>query len=619
MTAPTLAAERVPGMALTTRRWHRRPALGVAIRAFIVIGPVIAGVVTSSLLVRVLTPPAGAAWVVAWWCGLFVVSVGVVVGADRALRRLTPLATLFNLTLVFPDQAPSRFKVVRRSSDVDAIAVRRPGRRTAAGAGEASEQIVALVAALDAHDRSTRGHSERTGVYADMLAREMNVPVGARERLRWAALLHDVGKLTVSAETLKATGRPKDDDWDQIRRHPEEGARLAAALMPWLGDWGRAIPEHHERFDGAGYPKGLAGEDISLAARIVAVADSYDVMTAGRPYRKPLTPDAARAEIARGAGTRYDPRVCRALMQVSLGRPRRTFAVFGWLGQLPFLLGFDRLGHALVAATQTAGSVAAAGVGTVALMVAGVVAPPGETLEAAPEPAPVVTVSRPAAAGPVPTPAPASASPAVPAANVSQPEATVRPSAPTATTVPVPTIAPAAAAAVCTGGQSLAPAKDAWISNDAIEQNHGSDDRLSVRSKFRPDLPVESAQNDRRTLVAFASPSVPAGCAITSATLRLFAAASSGDRVIDVRRLASDWQEDGVLWSNQPATTGPVASVPSGEGWRGWDVTAMVSAGVPAGFLVKDREEGSTGFDQEYVSREGGIDAPRLVIRFGAR
>ena len=109
------------------------------------------------------------------------------------------------------------------------------------------------------------------------------MPVEDREKVRWAALLHDIGKLRVPGEILRKPGKPTADEWTLLKTHPAEGLELIRGpLADWLGDWARAIGEHHEQFDGSGYPAGLSGTDISYAGRLVAVADVFDVITATR-------------------------------------------------------------------------------------------------------------------------------------------------------------------------------------------------------------------------------------------------------------------------------------------------------------------------------------------------
>ena len=149
--------------------------------------------------------------------------------------------------------------------------------------------------------------------------------------------MHDIGKLLVSAEILNKPGKLTDVEFEAIKQHPEFGRELVAPLVGWLGDSARAVWEHHERWDGQGYPRGLGGTDISLAGRIVAVTDAFDVMTSVRSYKDPISPVAARAELARCAGTHFDETVVRAFLNVSLGRLRMAMGPLSWLTQLSFV------------------------------------------------------------------------------------------------------------------------------------------------------------------------------------------------------------------------------------------------------------------------------------------
>ena len=174
-----------------------------------------------------------------------------------------------------------------------------------------------------------------------------------RDRLRWSALLHDIGKMTVHPDLLNKTGELTDEDWATLRRHPLEGRRLIAPLHAWLGEWALTVEQHHENFDGTGYPFGLAGNEISLGARIVAVADSFEVMTSSRSYKSASSPSEARNELTRCAGTQFDPAVVRAFLNVSLGRLRWIIGPLSWLFDVPFVSQIGNLGRAAALTSQT--------------------------------------------------------------------------------------------------------------------------------------------------------------------------------------------------------------------------------------------------------------------------
>jgi putative nucleotidyltransferase with HDIG domain len=264
----------------------------------------------------------------------------VILAIERAARRFLPLAALLNLSLLFPDQAPKRFAVARRVARPRDLERQLQEARTKGNAGgevASMQTVLELVAALSVHDKQTRGHSERVRVLTDLIAEEMKLPAADRARLRWASLLHDIGKLLVPSDILKKTERLDDAEWQTIRRHPEEGARFVAGLKPWLGEWAHAVEHHHERWDGRGYPLGLSGEQISLGGRIVGVADAYETMTASRPYRRALGVVAARQELVRCSGAQFDPAVVRAFLNVSVGRLWRAVGIGTWLAELPLL------------------------------------------------------------------------------------------------------------------------------------------------------------------------------------------------------------------------------------------------------------------------------------------
>lgn len=327
------------GTAPTGQRWRSRRALSMLVRGAVALFPLAAGVASAALLSRLVPKPSGAA-VLGWWALLFALSAVVVAVVDRLARKLLPLTVLLRLTMAFPDRAPSRYAMARKLGNVRQLEERvRVAQEEGVGddAATAAENILLLVAALSSHDRKTRGHSERVRVFTDLLAEAMGLPEEDRDRLRWAALLHDIGKLEVSAAILNKPGKPDADEWDALKRHPAAGARLAAPLLDWLGDWGLAIEQHHERYDGKGYPGGIPGSELSLGGRILTVTDSFETMTAARSYKKPMSIRAAREELAKCAGSQFDPGVVRAFLLVSLARLWLTVGPLSWLAQLPFI------------------------------------------------------------------------------------------------------------------------------------------------------------------------------------------------------------------------------------------------------------------------------------------
>jgi diguanylate cyclase (GGDEF)-like protein len=183
--------------------------------------------------------------------------------------------------------------------------------------GPSSEQLAAamlLAETLDLRDVSTARHSQTVGRYAEEIARALGLSGERIERIRAAGVLHDVGKLGVADAVLQKPGPLTDDEWADMRRHPELGARiLDHANLRDISAW---VLAHHERVDGGGYPLGLAGEQIPLEARILAVADAYEAMTADRPYRAALGYDAARDQLRACAGTQFDPRVVEVFLDV---------------------------------------------------------------------------------------------------------------------------------------------------------------------------------------------------------------------------------------------------------------------------------------------------------------
>jgi putative nucleotidyltransferase with HDIG domain len=319
-------------------RWAARPALARVLRVAVFALPVVAAVGVSLVAQLAMGAARGRAEQAWHLAVLLAVSTVVLVLVDRVARRALPLATLLELSMLFPDRAPSRLAVAReavRGRPVEKQLARV--REAGADPAVAAREILGLVAALRAHDRPTRGHAERVRMLTDLVAEAMNVPARDRDLLRWAAILHDIGKLRVSPAILNKPGKPTEDEWAVLRAHPQHGAQIASALLPWLGEWGDVIVQHHEKYDGTGYPMGLAGREISLGGRIVAVADAYEVMTAARSYRRPISRVAAHRELVKWSGKQFDPTVVRAMVGLSAPRLRRAQGVIAWLSDIPFV------------------------------------------------------------------------------------------------------------------------------------------------------------------------------------------------------------------------------------------------------------------------------------------
>jgi diguanylate cyclase (GGDEF)-like protein/putative nucleotidyltransferase with HDIG domain len=182
--------------------------------------------------------------------------------------------------------------------------------------------VIALAEALDIRDTGTGQHSHTVARYAELMARQLGLDEHRVERVRLAGLLHDIGKIGIPDRVLTKPGPLDASEWQEMYTHPEIGARLLA--RPEFADLREWILAHHERPDGLGYPRGLRSDQIPVEARILAVADAYEAMTADRCYRAALGVEAARAELEAGAGTQFDADVVAALLRAfDLARARR--------------------------------------------------------------------------------------------------------------------------------------------------------------------------------------------------------------------------------------------------------------------------------------------------------
>ncbi|NVM22916.1 MAG: HD domain-containing protein [Desulfobacterales bacterium] len=173
------------------------------------------------------------------------------------------------------------------------------------------DTIRAMSNSIEARDPYTRGHSHRVAQISRAIAEELDWSQEEMDLIDWGAVLHDVGKIGIPDAILSKPGKLTDEEYRIIKSHPLIGAEIVKGVS-FLEPLIPYILEHHERFDGKGYPKGLAGDSISIRARLLAVADAFDAMTTDRPYRKCLEKEVAFKEVLAMAGTQFDPEIVKA-------------------------------------------------------------------------------------------------------------------------------------------------------------------------------------------------------------------------------------------------------------------------------------------------------------------
>jgi putative nucleotidyltransferase with HDIG domain len=175
--------------------------------------------------------------------------------------------------------------------------------------------VLSLARAMDAKDTYTRGHSERLATLTEALARGMSLPEDEVKDIRWATVLHDIGKIGAPDSILFKPGPLTEQEWEIMRQHPVVGEQILLPVKRMRGV-AKLVRHHQERWDGTGYPDRLRGEAIPLGARIIAVADAFGAMTDARPYKAALTQAGALEELIRCAGTQFDPDVVTGFRRI---------------------------------------------------------------------------------------------------------------------------------------------------------------------------------------------------------------------------------------------------------------------------------------------------------------
>src|SRR5262245_36725468 len=175
--------------------------------------------------------------------------------------------------------------------------------------------LQALTAALETRDAETHGHSERVVTFSLRLGCECGLNANEMKALEFGSLLHDIGKIGVPDAILRKPGKLTEEEWERMREHPLHGQQILRGIK-FLEGAGRVVAQHHEKWDGSGYPLGLRGDEIDICARIFAVADAFDAITSDRVYRRGRTYEAAAKELDEWVGRQFDPKVVEAFHRV---------------------------------------------------------------------------------------------------------------------------------------------------------------------------------------------------------------------------------------------------------------------------------------------------------------
>ena len=188
------------------------------------------------------------------------------------------------------------------------------------------ETVTSLAFAIDAKDHYTQGHSQKVSAYAALIAEAMNMSDAEVEEIRLGAVLHDIGKVGIPENILNKSGPLNPEEWETMKSHVKFGAKILEPLSP-LARVREMVLHHHEYFDGSGYPEALAGENIPLGARIIAVADAYDTITSDRTYKKARNAADALAELERCANAQFDGRIVEVFVRTMRQLPNPVIEV----------------------------------------------------------------------------------------------------------------------------------------------------------------------------------------------------------------------------------------------------------------------------------------------------
>lgn len=308
--------------------------------------PAAVGFLLAYMILLIMGPYSTTIEWLAWLLIAVVISFAASVVTGEFVRNAIRRTRLYRDSSRFDTEVDQLFGTYLREGNVRAL------RKEAVRLGHDLQFIDDVTEQLDAltkHDRMTRGHAERVRAYASLIGVELGLAQPELELLNWTALLHDIGKLEVPSSILNSPGKPSVEEWAVLRKHPNAARGRLEKLERVIGEgiYDGAL-YHHERWDGNGYPKGLAQGSIPLFGRITAIADAFDVMTSTRSYKSAMTISEAREELMASAGTQFDPDLVTAFVRIG---DQELKDVRGWSATFA---GITVAGSGLLTATTNA-------------------------------------------------------------------------------------------------------------------------------------------------------------------------------------------------------------------------------------------------------------------------